>query len=211
MKSQGGTLTYQADWKGNDYDVILVWKFTNGPTYIASILESENYETVLIHRKAGVVPTASVMYATTLHPKSTIPAALTEPILENPPYPPSSESDPSLVFVHLNQYKDATIMQTFDIQSAPLKGNIGIRALAWLTVVDVAYGGSTSSEKIQEVRLEFVPSLMTWGMLLTQPNYSTIWANREMALVEESSQSIMTTLDYSISSTSTFNVANLYD
>jgi len=194
------SLIYRADWKGSDYDVIIIWKFSNGPTYIETVLEHSMYDTMITYRQAGIISSQSRIYATRLQDPNNLPSTLIQPILAEPPYPPRDGIDPSFLFVHLNQYAAAddtaatATMQLFDVESAPLKANIGIRAFAWLTIVGNAGLGTTTSDMLDEIRLEFVPSLVTWASLLTEERYSEIWAKREAAL-DRVSTSIMTALD----------------
>merc|ERR1712113_1069685 len=87
------------------------------------------------------------------------------------------------------QFTDRPLMNEFDRLSAPLKAEYGIRAYGWLSVRAVGYGSSS----LDQVRLEYVPSLATWaGLLSEDTTYATIWSYRQDALDKNHSATVIT-------------------
>jgi len=198
----GAALIFEATVMDPSYDEILIIKYPSGNAFSRFILQSEEFADKIRHRQAGLASDKSIILATTLIDDNTLPGLLRQPPLDTPPYPPTS-SDPSFIFLHLLHFRDSTgeqAMNDFDLSSTPLKNKYGVRAAGWLRIETVAFGSS----QLDQVRLEYVPSLGTWGALLGEEDYNEIWKKREAGIMQETSISAIT-------KSTTQSLPNLYN
>eukprot|EP00546_Thalassionema_frauenfeldii_P009216 CAMPEP_0178923604 /NCGR_PEP_ID=MMETSP0786-20121207/16825_1 /TAXON_ID=186022 /ORGANISM="Thalassionema frauenfeldii, Strain CCMP 1798" /LENGTH=905 /DNA_ID=CAMNT_0020598145 /DNA_START=184 /DNA_END=2901 /DNA_ORIENTATION=+ len=194
-RQEGCELLYQGLWRKVGHDVVYVWKFTSGPHYLETIWnDSDLFRLFFMHRRAGIIEEKSTIFATTLQDVSDIPASLP---LFNSTFPPPTISSPNFLFVHLNEFNNAVLMEQFDLASAEIKANFGIRQYGWWQVRDVGLSGGNDGKYsgIQQIRLEFVPSIGTWGVLIAETGVADIWSIREDALTDNSDSVITTSLE----------------
>mmetsp|Transcript_20912 Transcript_20912/g.31684 ORF Transcript_20912/g.31684 Transcript_20912/m.31684 type:complete len:676 (+) Transcript_20912:53-2080(+) len=210
----GAQLIFEATLLDPSYDEIVIIKYPSGSAFSQSVLQRGEFAEKIRHRQAGLVPKKSLIFASNLLDNSDMPELLRQPPLDIPPYPPT-DADYSFIFLHLIQFRERAnypppapistltgeeAMAAFDSASTPLKSEYGIRAAGWLRVETLAFGSS----QIEQIRLEYVPSLQTWGKLVSEEDYTNIWKGRQAALVPETSLSAIT-------KTSTENLPNLYN
>lgn len=210
----GAKLVFEAKILDPSYDEIVIMKYPSGIAFSQSVLQAGKFAEKIRHRQAGLVSEESLILATSLLDNNDVPELLRQPPLDNPPYPPTS-ADNSFLFLHLLQFRERAkypppapvstltgveTMAAFDSSSTALKSEYGIRAAGWLRIEAVAFGFS----QIDQIRLEHVPSLATWGSLVGEEDYTEIWKGRQAALVPETSMSVITR-------SSTENLPNLYN
>lgn len=198
----GAQLIYEATLLDPSYDEIVIIKYPSGNAFSQSVLQTGKFAEKIRHRQAGLVPDKSLVLATSLLDKSDVPELLRQPPPDIPPYPPT-DKDYSFVFLHLLQFRERAnypppapismltgeeAMAAFDLSSTPLKSEYGIRAAGWFHIETVAFGLS----QIDQLRLEYVPSLETWGKLVAEEEYPDIWMERQAALIAETSTSAIT-------------------
>lgn len=190
---------YQADWDNSQYDEVILWKFDMSPTsFVNDVLYHPDFAEFITHRQASIVSDETTILATTLMEGDNGPPDLLTTTTGD------DDSESAVLFVHLLEITNPTLMNEFDSESAPMKAEHGILTYGWLSVQSVAYG---SSPPWDQVRLEFVPSFVNWAGLANEANYSEIWAKRQDALEGDTSPSMITRIDDD-NSISTF--PNLY-
>merc|ERR1712226_916433 len=72
----------------------------------------------------------------------------------------------------------------FDELSAPLKAKHGFRAAGWFDVESVAM--FDSNQKPDQIRFEFIPSMASFGGLISEEGQAEIWKYNGAALIEDS-------------------------
>lgn len=80
-------------------------------------------------------------------------------------------------------------MNDLDFSVTPLKNECGTRAAGWLCTETLAFGSS----QLDQVPLECLPSLRTWGVLLGEGNHTVICKKREVGIMQEALMSAMRT------------------
>jgi len=198
-------LIYQGQLKDLSYKDIIIIRYPSGRAFYDNLWKSPSFEEKIQYRYDGLIfeeddSSSNMMISRLLVDDDRVPE-----VLQQPPPPPLSRDaysgDPFL-FLHLVQFREQAIypsvqeqelfdltgreaMQRFDDLSAPVKAQYGIRAAGWF---DVLYT-FTGPPYYDEIRLEYVPSLGAWGVLLggqeVDENGLTvpqIWTNREAAV-----------------------------
>merc|ERR1719330_973079 len=143
------------------------------------------------HRMAGIDSSNSVLMATRLLVDD-VPE-----LLRQAPNANDISSSNSLFFETLH-FRESVVdpmdgitsltgreaIEKFDELSAPLKAKYGFRAAGWFDVESVAM--FDSNQKPDQIRFEFVPSMLSFSGLISEEGQAEIWKYNGAALIEDS-------------------------